>query len=185
MLVGYGAYVHSPTYNETAHLVAGISYWKFRPFDVYCVNPPLVKLIAALPVLAVGCEADWSEYYAGPGARPEMALGEAFVRVNDERTLFLVTIARWACIPLCLVGGLTCYSWGRDLGGSWAGVLAAGLWSFSPNVLAHGQLCTPDAHATAIGAAACYSFWLWLRTPTWKQTVLSGLLLVVCQCRVY
>jgi hypothetical protein len=188
-LLGYGASVHSPTYNEPAHLTAGISYWQFGRFDVYSVNPPLVKMVAALPVLAAGCETDWSAFYAGPGARPEMALGEAFVHANGERALWLMTLARWACLPFSLLGALVCYCWARDLvdggvgggvdgaAGVWAGTLAASLWCFSPSILGHGQLMTPDVHASALGAAACYAFWRWLQHPTWLQTFVTGFVL--------
>jgi hypothetical protein len=67
-LLAYSAYIHSPTMNEPGHLVAGLSYWRFGRFDVYSVNPPLVKLVAALPVMAVGYEEDWATYYECPGA---------------------------------------------------------------------------------------------------------------------
>ena len=36
---------------------------------------------------------------------------------------------------------------------------------------------TPDAHATALGLAACYTFWRWLKKPTWGQTALAGVVL--------
>lgn len=43
----------SPTDDETAHLPAGVSYWQFGRFDLYPVNPPLVKLVAAANSSAV------------------------------------------------------------------------------------------------------------------------------------
>jgi hypothetical protein len=43
--------------------------------------------------------------------------------------------------------------------------------------LGHGAFISPDAHAAALGAAACYLFWRWLREPTWTQTIGSGLVL--------
>src|SRR5689334_11855699 len=51
LLLAYGATVQSPTVNEPAHLVAGISYWQSRSFRLYSVNPPLVRLVATAPVL--------------------------------------------------------------------------------------------------------------------------------------
>lgn len=50
-LLACGAYIHSPTLNEPGHLVAGMSNWQFGRFDVYKVNPPLVRMVAALPML--------------------------------------------------------------------------------------------------------------------------------------
>ena len=153
-LLAYSASVHSPTLNEPGHLVAGISYWQFGRFDVYKVNPPLSRLVAALPVLSAGCKTDWTQYYDGPGARPEMSLGEAFVHANGERSIWLFTIARWACIPFSLIGGYVVFRWSRELYGAAAGILSLALWCFCPNILAHGSLITPDMSATAIGVAA-------------------------------
>lgn len=48
-----GARRMSPTDDETAHLPAGVSYWQFGRFDLYPVNPPLVKLVAAANSSAV------------------------------------------------------------------------------------------------------------------------------------
>lgn len=177
LLLGYSAYVHSPTLNEPGHLVAGISYWNFGRFDVYNVNPPLVKMVAAFPVMAVGYNEDWSGFYEDPGARPEMAMGENFVAANGERSFFLFMIARWACIPFSWLGIIVCFLWARDLYGRPAGVLAATIWCFEPNILAHAALITSDAGATALGLAACYTFWRWLKRPNWTQAVLTGVVL--------
>jgi hypothetical protein len=176
-LLMYSAYVHSPTLNEPGHLVAGLSIWKFGRFDVYNVNPPLVKMVAALPVMAAGYEEDWSGFYTGSGARPEFAMGEDFVAANGERSFFLFMIARWACIPFSWVGAIVCYLWARDLFGRPSGVVACSIWCFEPNILAHASLITPDAHATALGLAACYTFWRWLKKPTWSQAALTGVVL--------
>lgn len=180
-LLAYGAAVHSPTYNEPAHLVAGIGYWQSGRFDVYSVNPPLVRMVAAIPVLLAGCETDWKSFYEGPGARPEMALGSNFCKANGYRTIWLVTIARWACIPFSLLGGYICFRWGRELYGPLAGLLSLTLWCFCPNIIAHGQLITCDAAATALSVAACYTFWHWLKSPTWWNTLSSGLVLGIAE----
>lgn len=176
-LLGYSAYVHSPTLNEPAHLVAALSHWKFGRFELYRVNPPLVRMVAALPVMAVGYEEDWSGFYEGPGARPVFGMGEDFVAANGERTFFLTMIARWACIPFSWLGAIICYLWGRDLYGRPAGLLAAFFWCFEPNILAHASLITADAGGTALGVAACYTFWRWLRKPTWMQAAVTGVVL--------
>jgi hypothetical protein len=177
VLLGYSAYVHSPTLNEPGHLVAGLSYWKFGRFDIYSVNPPLVRFVAALPVIAAGYNEDWSGYYGGPGARPEFKMGEDFVAANGERSFFLFMIARWACIPFSWIGATVCYLWARDLYGRLAGLLACAIWCFEPNILAHASLITPDAPATALGLAATYTFWRWLRRPTWMQAAITGIVL--------
>ncbi|MGH7201076.1 MAG: glycosyltransferase family 39 protein [Planctomycetaceae bacterium] len=90
-------------------------------------------------------------------------------------------MARWALIPLSLLGACVCARWAEKLYGPKAGLLAAALWCFSPNLLAHGALITPDAGATALGLTACYLFWRWLRGPSWRAAALAGLALGVAE----
>lgn len=55
--------------------------------------------------------------------------------------------------------------------------MALALWSFCPNVLGNGSLIMPDLPATALGAAACYTLWRWLKTPTWLWAMSAGAVL--------
>jgi hypothetical protein len=177
-LLAYSATRHSPTLNEPGHLVAGLSHWKFGRFELYRVNPPLVRMIAALPVMAAGYEEDWSGFYESPGARPVFSMGEDFIAANGERSIWLFTIARWACIPISLIGGLFCFLWSRELWGhNLAGLISLTLWCFEPNILAHGELITPDCAATSFGLGAGYFFWRWLRQPNWGRALAAGGLL--------
>jgi len=179
--LAYSAYVHSPTLNEPAHLAAGIRHWQFGEFDLYRVNPPLVRMIAALPVLAAGVKVDSSWLYQDPAVRTDFIAGDNLIAANGERSFLLFMIARWACIPFTWIGGVVCFLWARDLYRSLAGILATTLWCFSPNILAHASLITPDAPATALFVAACYLFWRWLRSPGWEQAILVGLMLGVAE----
>lgn len=177
-LLAYSATRHSPTLLEPGFLVAGISHWKFRRFELFRVNPPLVRMVAALPVMATGYEEDWIGFRESPGARPEFRMGEDFINANGKRSIWLFTIARWACIPFSLIGGLFCYFWSRELWNSnLAGLITLTLWCLEPNILAHGELITTDCAATSFGVGAAYLFWRWLRKPTWSRAMLAGLVL--------
>ncbi len=177
-MLAWAATKHSPTMLEPAFLVAGISHWKFGTFELFRVNPPLTRMVAALPVMAAGCETDWSAFYEAPGARAEFALGSRLVAVNGERSLWLLTLARWSCIPFSLIGGLFCFLWSRELWQhSGAGLIALALWCFDPNVLAHAELITTESAAAAFGLGAGYFFWRWLKQPTWSRAFAAGLFL--------
>lgn len=174
-LLGFGGCYHSPTWDELGHLTSGISHWRTGCFDLYRVNPPLVRMIAAVPVLASRADLSWVEEYAfSPDYRKEWAAGDRFVETNKKRAFWYLTLARWACIPLSLLGAIVCYWWARELFGDIAGLMAMTLWCLSPNILGHGQLVTPDVGATAIGVAAFYVYRQWLRTPTWQRALLCG-----------
>ncbi len=176
-LLAWGSLVHSPTVDEVGHLSAGVSHWQLARFDLYRVNPPLVRMVAALPVLAMRPITNWQGYSEDTAQRPEFLIGQNFVVNNGYRSFFIFSVARWACIPFSIIGGLTCMFWARDLYGAKSGLLALTLWCFSPNILAHAQLITPDIGATSLGLVAAYTFWRWVRKPTWLAALVAGVAL--------
>ncbi|NQT16069.1 MAG: glycosyltransferase family 39 protein [Planctomycetes bacterium] len=176
-LLAWGAWQHSSTWDEIAHLPAGISHWQLGRFDLFRVNPPLVRMVASLPVMAARPKTDWKSYDDRVENRPDSAVGRDFMQANGSRSFWLFTLARWACIPFSLLGGYVCYLWASELYGRSAGLLALALWCFSPNVLAHGQLITADMGATSMGVAAAYAFWRWLSKPNWGRAYVAGLVL--------
>jgi hypothetical protein len=176
-LLAWAATCHSPHLDEVGHLPAGISHWQLGRFDLYRVNPPLVRSVAALPVLLAGPTTDWDKLFQGYHKQLEFDIGEDFIAANGPRSFGYFTLARWACIPFSLLGGCVCWVWARALYGRLAGLLALGLWCFCPLVLGNGQMITPDTGAAALGAAAGYTFWRWLRRPSRSGAVLAGLTL--------
>jgi len=173
-LLAWSGWRHSPCYDELGHLAAGVSHWELGRFDLYPVNPPLVRMVASVPVALAGSGFDWRYYNDNPKARAQHQIGKVAFQADPERTMLLLTIARWACIPLSVLGGCVCYLFARDLYGSRAGVMAACLWFFCPNVLGHGALVSPDVGAAAMGVTALYLFWRWLGKTTWGWTLAAG-----------
>ena len=74
-LLAYSAAWQSPTLCEPGHLAGGLSIWRFGRFDVYRVNPPLVRAVAAVPVLLARPETEWRAYSSNPRNRCEVAAG--------------------------------------------------------------------------------------------------------------
>lgn len=177
LLITHIALESAPTYDEPAHLAAGISHWKLGTFALYRSNPPLVRSWAALPVLALRPKLNLHRYSEAPRVRAEMAVGRDFVAANGERSLQYVSAARVACLPFAVAGCLVTFLWATRLYGCAAGWIALGLWAASPNIIAHSGLMTPDLGATALGALACYAFWRWLREPSLARGCITGVLL--------
>ncbi len=162
----------SPTVDEVAHLPAGLSHWKFSRFDLYRVNPPLVRMLAAVPLLVLNPKTDWSSYDEAAYSRPEFSIGSDFAAANGMEIFWYFTLARWVCIPLSLAGAWVCFSWSRELYGTPAAFIALTLWCFCPNVLGYSALMTPDSGAAALGVASGYFFWRWLRDARWRHALL-------------
>jgi hypothetical protein len=172
---------NSPGMNELPHLASGLSHWNSGRFDLYRVNPPLVRLVAALPLLFLDAHTNWRTISDDPYARPEFGIGEDFGELNRANYFFYVTLARWICIPFSVLGGIVVFLWATEVYGSPAGLLAATLWCTSPNVLGNAAMITPDAGAASMGVTALYLFRRWLKKPTWTAAICAGLALGIAE----
>ena len=176
-LLAWSASRHSPTFNEPSHLASGISHWQLGSYSWYSVNPPCVRMVAALPVLPLDPKINLNRILDPPSSRPEHPAGVDLLVDNGARSLQWVILARWACIPFSLLGASVCFLWASQLFDKSAGLLAATMWCFSPYILGHAAVIAPDAHAAAAAVTACYLFWCWLQRPTWYHVIAAGVIL--------
>lgn len=171
----------SPTYDEVAHLPAGIRYWETEQFDLFRVNPPLPRLVASFPVWLSQPRTSYRSVNSAPYNRSEFAVARDFMALNGSRSLTLYRLGRFASIPFSLLGAWVCFRWGRLLYGPLGGLLALTLWCFDPLVLGHGHLISCDVAGAAMAATAGYTFWLWLRKPDGSRAIFAGLFLGLAQ----
>ena len=169
------------TVDEVAHMPAGVSYWETGTFKLYHHNPPLVKLVAALPVVASRPVTEPLYRMAAWSSESQAAFGQLFAYVNLPNYLELFDRARLMMPLFTILGGLVVFAWSCRLYGAGGGLLSLALWVLCPNILAHGRLVTSDAAAAAIGAGATYLFWRYQKDPTWRRAALAGLALGVAQ----
>ncbi|MGO9598937.1 MAG: ArnT family glycosyltransferase [Isosphaeraceae bacterium] len=175
--------VENPTVDEVMHLPAGVTYWQKKTFRLYHHNPPLVKLIAALPVVLsdpvmapVYQQASWTAPEPSPPT-----FSQTFARFNTDRYFELFRLARMTMPLFSVLGGLVVFLWSHQLYGRAGGLLSLSLWCFCPNILAHSRLVTTDLGATAMGVLATYGFWLYLRRPSWLRATGAGVVLGLAQ----
>lgn len=178
----------TPTLDEVAHLPAGLSYLDQRTFRMYPHNPPLARMIPAAAVLLVDpperfYEGTWRNHdppnhwsFAFEFLDANSAAPADQARYLRAFTIGRTTIALWSALTVPFL-----YRWGAWRFGRAAGLLAAALWTLSPNVLAHAGLVTTDLAATSTALIGSYVFARWLERPTLGRTGLAGVLLGVCQ----
>ena len=176
-LLAHTIATYSPTVDEVSHLPAGLSHWRFGRFDLYRVNPPLVEMVAAVPLLFSDVREDWSEYSLDKLQRREFNVGRRFLDLNGEDAVRFYRYGRLACIPFSLIGAITAYCFARDLYGYAGGLISASLWCFSPNILGNAAIITPDAPSAALALLAVYMFWKWMRAPGLPRSFSAGLTL--------
>lgn len=175
--------LENPTVDEVIHLPAGISYWQTGTFKLYHHNPPLVKLIAALPVLRSGvvtAQLYRNIYWAGDYPNKTW-FAHDFAELNAAGYFELFTRARLLMPLFSIIGALVVFAWSAKLYGPGGGLLSLALWTFCPNILAHARLITTDVAATTTGVLATFAFALYLKKPTWLRVIVAGALLGVAQ----
>jgi len=168
----------SATYDEAVHIYSG---WRILTHGDFAINhehPPLMKTIAALPLLGMNLKPPPTEVRRE--ADQWEAAHEFVYHVNDGDTV--LGAARLPIALLAAAMALTLYR----LAASWFGVLpglaALGLLCFEPNILAHAGLVTTDLGMTAMTLFTVGAFATWLRTRSrrwlWTTSLLFGLSLL-------
>lgn len=155
------------TIDEGVHLAAGVSYWLTGDYRLNEEHPPLVKLLAAVPVLLAQPQVNFSLPSWQEANQWAFARDLLYEQGNDADTLLF--LGRLPMIGLCLLLGWVLYLWGRRLGGDIAGLLALGWFVFDPNFLAHGRYITTDVPLALGYAATLYLLARLLDRWTWKR----------------
>ena len=170
----------SPNVDEIAHLAAGIRSAHSGRFDVYKVNPPLVKLVAALPVCVCQPNECSLEPVLADKLRNEWHHGYAFLGANVDSMWLFWSLARIACGLFTLVGLISAAKWANSIGPN-TGIIVLILWLFSPTMQAWGATIGTDVPAAALGVATCYTFRNWLRSPDAPNAMIAGICLGFCE----
>jgi hypothetical protein len=164
------------THDEYWHLPVGLLNLKTGRFHFDNLNPPLCRMTAALPLLFTSAQ-------TGPvdADRDWLGRGDAFVAANGPRYGAWFLLGRTMIALISILGGLVTAIWARELFGDAAGCLAACLWAFEPNLIAHGSLVTTDMGAAAFFVFTLFALWKFAARPGWKTALVFGGVLGLAQ----
>jgi len=165
----FSARLESPTFDEPAHLYAGYGYWLHRDYAVNPEHPPLVKLVAALPLLV-----ERPAYPPPPNVffRGASALG-GLMLVTEPGGLAALSHARAAVSVFLFLLALLVLLASWEMFGRATALFALTLVVFDPMLLGNGPLLGTDVGATCCIFAAVYAFYRYVKRP-------SSLRLAVC-----
>jgi hypothetical protein len=173
---GYFAAVKSQTFDEGAHLVAGVSYWRTGDFRINPEHPPLLKLLWAIPA-ALRADVPFDPDPDAWEKKDHWRLADAFLYdgpVSHHDLLFearLVNVALGVLL-VALIGW-----WGHRLWGPNAGLLVLALAATDPNVIAFAALLSMDLGLALFATAAGFALWEYSATGRRLWFVLAGVAL--------
>ncbi|WP_161958753.1 glycosyltransferase family 39 protein [Ferruginivarius sediminum] len=168
----------SVTVDELVYITAGYYHLTTGDFRFNMTNPPMMKLIAAAPLLLLKPQlpettGDLSEFN-------EIEQWQYARRFHYDNIVDADTLLFASRLPVVLLGvilGFFVFRWSRELYGTRAGLLALLLFAFSPNLLAHTRLATQDLGLTAFLFLGAYAFWKYVERPSLWRLLAAGLLL--------
>ena len=161
----------SITWDEDDHIYSGYMSLKTGDFGLNPEHPPLVKMLAALPLLSMDLKVPPLQHRE---FKHEAFLnGKEFVFGNDADTL-LFRARMAASLPTILLAVLVFFA-AREMFGLAAAFIALTLLVFDPNLLAHGALVTTDAGLSCFLFAALYAFYRYVKEPSPGRLALVGI----------
>jgi 4-amino-4-deoxy-L-arabinose transferase-like glycosyltransferase len=143
----------SPTIDEPVYVATAEVLTQQRSLRYNPEHPPLGKLVMAIGLSFEHARLD-------PAFRGnQTALGRHVLYETGNNPYRLLLAARLPIIVLTLLFGLVVLGFARDLAGPWGGLIALALYTFSPDVIAHGSLATLDVVTAGLMLTAFWMAW--------------------------
>jgi tetratricopeptide (TPR) repeat protein len=165
----------SLTSDEDDHTYAGYRMWKTGDYGLNPEHPPLVKLLATLPILR---EKLWVPPLLGIMFKDEAYTGGGeWLERNDGASQRLLFRMRLAAGLLAIALSLVVFFSAREWFGTAAGLVAMTLIVFDPNIMAHSGLVTTDVGVSLFVLASLWAFYRYIKHPTLLRLTIVGIVL--------
>jgi 4-amino-4-deoxy-L-arabinose transferase-like glycosyltransferase len=154
----YHAMRTSATMDERPHIFAGYRYWQCGDFTVNPEHPPLVKLLATIPLIGMDLIGPSRECGSGVTVyREQWTAGTSFLIENGLDRVVVPSRLMASLISVLLAVLVFLAAW--EMFGRMEAVVALTLLAFEPNLIAHGSQVTTDMGVTAGIFAAVYAYY--------------------------
>jgi hypothetical protein len=195
-LVGSTYSLFSQTYDEPAHIAAGLQWLDMGQYSYEPQHPPLARVMTAIGLYLSGVRISAQQ----KDILKELQRGHERIVVYDNRQkemygriypqmwisgneilasgghYFLnLSLARLGVLPFLVISCVVLWYWTRRLFGVWAATVAVMLYSSLPPVLAHAGLATTDMVLTTLFFLALYAFVVWLDRVDLRSSIVLGI----------
>ncbi|MDD4931245.1 MAG: glycosyltransferase family 39 protein [Candidatus Colwellbacteria bacterium] len=167
--------------DELAHIPAGYGYVAKGDYRLNPEHPPLVKIISALPIAAVGFNFPTNIKAWTTDVNGQWDMGTAFLYHSGNDADKIVGLARIGPMILTLILILMTYIWSKQMMGEKWAIIPTTVIALSPTFLAHGHYVTTDIGAALGVLGATYFFVKSLEKPTAKNIIFAGLFFGIAQ----
>jgi len=172
----------SATMDELSHIPAGFSYVSQQDFRINPEHPPLIKDLAALPLLLLNLNFPSQSLAWQEGINNQWFYGWEFLYNSGNNPDQILLLARLPMLLVLVFLGAFLFWWTKKEFGKKVALLVLILFVFSPTLLAHGRLVTTDVGAT-LGFVLGLYFWLkFLKKPSLKNIFWAGLIFGIAMC---
>jgi tetratricopeptide (TPR) repeat protein len=164
----------SVTGDEVTHLPSGYTYVATGDFRMNMQHPPLIKMLAGLPLLALHLKpvqgANWDE------AR-EWRFGKDFLTDNLQPMARIVFLARLPMVGVALLLGAVLFLWARELWGYGPALFVLFLFALCPNFLGHAPIVHTDVGVSCFTLLTVYLLWKFERSARLRWALACGVAL--------
>ena len=161
---------NSITWDEDDHIYAGYMSWKHADYGINPEHPPLVKAVAAIPLLNM--QLKMPPVQARNFKIEAFLDGKDFLFKNDADAILFR--ARMGAAIFTLLAVLLVFLAAREMFGLVAAFIALGLLVFDPSLVAHGAVVGTDVGLSCFMFATVYAFYRYVKSPSIVRLLTVG-----------
>jgi dolichyl-phosphate-mannose-protein mannosyltransferase len=168
----------SLSWDEGDHIYSGYMNWMHDEYSLNPEHPPLVKLIAALPLLLLDLKIAPRQgryfkdeaYYGGRELlfRNDIQYGGHY---SADTLIFRVHMS---VLIFALILAVLLFVAGREMFGVTAGLIATALFVFDPTILTNAPFVTTDTGAACAFFVSIYVFYRFVKQMSWQRMIVCG-----------
>lgn len=165
--------------DEPYHIASGYSKLKTGDYRLLPEDGPLEPVISAFPLLFMNISFPFD--HPSWEVKDMDVLMPVFFFEYNQNPYWIIFWSRIPMILLSLLLGYYVFRWAKELYGVKAGIFALFLYSFSPDILAHGQISSSDFGFAVFGTISLYYLWKFIQKPSWQSLLVAGFTLGLAQ----
>lgn len=169
---------NSATFDESVHVSVGYVQSRYGLFYLDSSNPPLIRMIFGYPIRYYSPVLYWEDRLSNIS---DFSYAYLFEENNLSLYHTMIMTSRLLVLLISIFLAYLVYRWTREEYGGLAGLFSLLLFTFNPNILAHGTVATLDLGLTLSWVLVLYSLKKYMDKPSWFRVILTGLLLGLAQ----